>query len=413
MIISGGTTKTFIEKDSYLIIVSGDNKDDIFIQEYEKNTANNSQNLLNNKLGKTLGNIALMGYTSPIAQNYASKIVSNATLGRINSSIYDIMADGQISNQEVAEDFIGSCTNALDNMFTDLGFPTPSALYSAISPNGSGVISKDLTSTFLKLFSNQSQNEIISKNKESSELKNIIIIKLKLVQSDNESLPISIPTRKTENNFNIATSINNNNPERSFETVIVHNERKNINMYEIKSQLKKIREEKKHVNIYVCDNDVKEIEILNNYLLSNLDFSVRDANSLDCSISFAEVPQWTVKIDTSLDKSLGYNSSSGGNGGVGSNKNKRSQTSDSLKNKSTEVQSIQNFTFGTESSYDWASNSVEQYNKAKLIGNESAMNHFVKSLTDAANMNKANFGHKFSETEVRQILDAGGKAIKI
>ena len=59
------------------------------------------------------------------------------------------MSDGKISVREVAEDFIGSCTNAIDNVATDMGLPTPSSLYTALMPGGTGVISKDFANPII------------------------------------------------------------------------------------------------------------------------------------------------------------------------------------------------------------------------------------------------------------------------
>lgn len=408
---------TLIDKDAYLIIVSGEDKDTLSIQPYNKVQAKASQNLLDTQLKSTIGNVVLAGITSPIAQNFASQALPASTLGRINSSLYDIMADGKISNQEVAEDFIGSCTNALDNMVTDLGFPTPSALYSAIMPTGSGVISKDLAPKFLNLFGKQSEKEIQAVDVANQNLKNVVIIKLKLVQGDDESLPITIPTRKTEDNFNIATSINNENPERTFDAKIVHNETKGVNMYDIKRQLKDIRDLRQHVDIYICDSDVLEIEIVKDCLLSTLNFSVEDKNALACNIGFTKVPQWTVKIDTTLDKSLGNSK----NTVSVSNTSKNGKTTpsrkvtknSSLKNKATKVQNIKNFTVGNITGYGVINKLLNAYKDANSKGDTSQASLYLKTLTDLLNQNKANYGHTFDTTEVKKIIQNGGTVIKI
>ena len=134
--------------------------------------------------------MALAGLTSSIGQNIAGKALSNATLGRINSSIYDIMSDGKISVPEVAEDFIGSCTNAIDNVATDMGLPTPSSLYTALMPGGTGVISKD--------FANLLGKKMDAENKQEEEKLNegeYTVLKFKIVTGDKENWSMDIPTR--------------------------------------------------------------------------------------------------------------------------------------------------------------------------------------------------------------------------
>ena len=160
-ILSGGVSTNIgeIEKDAYLIIVAGEQKDELEVFPYSKLNANSSANLLNTALKQNIANVVMAGVSSPIAQNFASKHLPNALLGRLNSSIYDIMADGEIHCEEVAEDFIGSCTNQLDNVATDMGFPTPSALYNALKPStATGVISKDVVK-FVSSFSKASKKE--------------------------------------------------------------------------------------------------------------------------------------------------------------------------------------------------------------------------------------------------------------
>lgn len=194
--ISSGISINEIGNDSYLTIIYGKDKDNYSVLPYNIQQQQQSQSFLDKTINTgIIGKVGMALWTSPITQNIASKALPNSVLGRVNSSIYDIMADGKISVGEVAEDFIGNCTNVLDNMATDLGFPTPSGLYNAIKPNGTGVISKD----FLNLFAKKSkeENDEIEKLQKENE-GNIFIIKLKLITSDDESLPISIPTRKTE-----------------------------------------------------------------------------------------------------------------------------------------------------------------------------------------------------------------------
>lgn len=299
--------ENIISNDSYVVIVAGDDRDSYGVAGFNRQEANKAENLLNTALKRTIANVVMAGITSPIAQRIAGRNLSSATMGRIYSSIYDIMADGKITKAEVAEDFIGSCTNALDNMATKLGFPTPSSLYDAITPSGKGVISKD----FVSKFSEQLGIENKKADQQVSSNKNVLIIKLKLINSDTEDLGIDIPTRKTEKNFNIATSINNQNKVKTIEAVIVNNERKGVYMYQIKNQLQYIRDKKEPINVFINDADVGVNELLDGCLLSGLSFGTQEMNALSCTLSFTEVPDWDVKIDATLDKSLG--GSTGGN----------------------------------------------------------------------------------------------------
>ena len=148
-----------ITPDAYLMIVYGKDKDTIKVKQYDVKVKKSSKNLLDTPLKSNIATVALAGLTSSIGQNIAGKALSNATLGRINSSIYDIMSDGKISVPEVAEDFIGSCTNAIDNVATDMGLPTPSSLYTALMPGGTGVISKDLANLLGKKMDAENKQE--------------------------------------------------------------------------------------------------------------------------------------------------------------------------------------------------------------------------------------------------------------
>ena len=130
-----------LENDAYLMIVYGEERDKVSVKPYNVKVAKSSRNLLNTVLKSNIATVALAGFTSKIGQNIAGKALSTATLGRINSSVYDIMSDGKINVAEVAEDFIGSCTNSIDNVATDLCFPTPYSLYTALMQSGFDVIS--------------------------------------------------------------------------------------------------------------------------------------------------------------------------------------------------------------------------------------------------------------------------------
>lgn len=280
-----------ITPDAYLMIVYGKEKDNVKVKQYDVKVKKSSKNLLDTPLKSNIATVALAGLTSSIGQNIAGKALSNATLGRINSSIYDIMSDGKISVPEVAEDFIGSCTNAIDNVATDMGLPTPSSLYTALMPGGTGVISKD--------FANLLGKKMDAENKAEEEKLNegeYTVLKFKIVTGDKENWSMDIPTRKTEKGFEIATAINNHNKTKDFEVLLCTNDKAGTDMYQIKNQLEELRSQKVPFDVYVNDKDVYNQYKLSNCLFSSLDFNPNGKNALNCSMSVVEIPEWDVQI---------------------------------------------------------------------------------------------------------------------
>ena len=233
------TANVELENDAYLMIVYGQDRDKVQVKPYNVKIAKSSRNLLNTVLKSNIATVALAGFTSKIGQNIAGKALSTATLGRISSSVYDVMSDGKITVPEVAEDFIGSCTNALDNTATDMGFPTPSSLYTALMPFGSGVISKDFSKFLSKNMDNENQEEEQSINDID-----VQVLKLKIITTDNETWGIEVPTRKTEKGFEIATAVSNQNKTKDFDILLSTNSRKGTDMYQIKDQLEKLKNDK-------------------------------------------------------------------------------------------------------------------------------------------------------------------------
>ena len=306
-----------ITPDAYLMIVYGKDKDTIKVKQYDVKVKKSSKNLLDTPLKSNIATVALAGLTSSIGQNIAGKALSNATLGRINSSIYDIMSDGKISVPEVAEDFIGSCTNAIDNVATDMGLPTPSSLYTALMPGGTGVISKD--------FANLLGKKMDAENKQEEEKLNegeYTVLKFKIVTGDKENWSMDIPTRKTEKGFEIATAINNHNKTKDFEVLLCTNDKAGTDMYQIKNQLEELRSQKVPFDVYVNDKDVYNQYKLSNCLFSSLDFNPNGKNALNCSMSVVEIPEWDVEI-VKLDSSYKGKYSVSNNAQSSNNANKK------------------------------------------------------------------------------------------
>lgn len=347
-----------LQPDAYLTIVYGKDKDKIKMKQYDVKVKNSSKNLLDTPLKSNIATTVLAGLTSAVGQNIAGKALSNATLGRINSSIYDIMSDGKISVFEVAEDFIGSCTNTIDNIATDMGLPTPSSLYTALMPTGSGVISKDFANLLAKKM--DGENKQANKNKNS---KTITALKFKIVTSDKETWSMDIPTRKTEKGFEIATSITNHNKVKDFDVLLCTDSKAGTDMYELKSKLEQIREDKIPFDVYIADKDVSGQYKLTNCLFSSLDFTPNGKNTLNCSMSVVEVPEWDVQI-VKLDSTYKGKYSTANNSQAGSG-NKKSGISKVAKSASSVAKT--------------ASNTVSNQKKPTKITPE--INKWIKSMS--------------------------------
>lgn len=322
---------TSIDNDTYLIIVPDDDDKQVEVRNYDLKQAQDTNNFLNKSFDTgIIGNIGMAVWTSPVAQNFAGKYLPNAVLNRVNSSLYDIMSDGKIGLDEVAEDFIGNCTNILDNMATDLGFPTPSALYNAIKPGGTGVISKD----FIKLFAKKANEENISEEElQNKQKQNIELLKFHLVTNDSIKLSTSLPSRRTENGFDLITSAQNDNIERSFKVEIVQNEKRGIDIYEIKNKLESIRDNKKTFTIFINDSDLRKQESLINCMFSDINIAINGKNGLSIDFSVISIPKWQIKT-APLPKGIlnkGTIVSKNGNG----KKVKKQNTSTQAKNTKT------------------------------------------------------------------------------
>ena len=347
-----------ITPDAYLMIVYGKDKDTIKVKQYDVKVKKSSKNLLDTPLKSNIATVALAGLTSSIGQNIAGKALSNATLGRINSSIYDIMSDGKISVPEVAEDFIGSCTNAIDNVATDMGLPTPSSLYTALMPGGTGVISKD--------FANLLGKKMDAENKQEEEKLNegeYTVLKFKIVTGDKENWSMDIPTRKTEKGFEIATAINNHNKTKDFEVLLCTNDKAGTDMYQIKNQLEELRSQKVPFDVYVNDKDVYNQYKLSNCLFSSLDFNPNGKNALNCSMSVVEIPEWDVEI-VKLDSSYKGKYSVSNNAQSSNNANKKAGVAKVAKSATSIAKTATNKISNQQTPSKAVSKDIEKYVKS-------------------------------------------------
>lgn len=361
-----------ITPDAYLMIVYGKDKDTIKVKQYDVKVKKSSKNLLDTPLKSNIATVALAGLTSSIGQNIAGKALSNATLGRINSSIYDIMSDGKISVPEVAEDFIGSCTNAIDNVATDMGLPTPSSLYTALMPGGTGVISKD--------FANLLGKKMDAENKQEEEKLNegeYTVLKFKIVTGDKENWSMDIPTRKTEKGFEIATAINNHNKTKDFEVLLCTNDKAGTDMYQIKNQLEELRSQKVPFDVYVNDKDVYNQYKLSNCLFSSLDFNPNGKNALNCSMSVVEIPEWDVEI-VKLDSSYKGKYSVSNNAQSSNNANKKAGVAKVVKSATSIAKTATNKISNQQTPSKSVSKDIEKY--VKSLANNGKNSKEIQAL---------------------------------
>lgn len=361
-----------ITPDAYLMIVYGKDKDTIKVKQYDVKVKKSSKNLLDTPLKSNIATVALAGLTSSIGQNIAGKALSNATLGRINSSIYDIMSDGKISVPEVAEDFIGSCTNAIDNVATDMGLPTPSSLYTALMPGGTGVISKD--------FANLLGKKMDAENKAEEEKLNegeYTVLKFKIVTGDKENWSMDIPTRKTEKGFEIATAINNHNKTKDFEVLLCTNDKAGTDMYQIKNQLEELRSQKVPFDVYVNDKDVYNQYKLSNCLFSSLDFNPNGKNALNCSMSVVEIPEWDVEI-VKLDSSYKGKYSVSNNVQSSNNANKKAGVAKVAKSATSIAKTATNKISNQQTPSKSVSKDIEKY--VKSLANNGKNSKEIQAL---------------------------------
>lgn len=292
-----------IEKDSYLIIVYKD-FDNILISDFPEKKKENSTNILNKisnqsktSTGQKLLKVVNMGITSSIAQNMASKTgLPNSVQGRIQSSLYDIMADGKISKLEVAKDFIGSCANELDSTAISMGLPTSQALYSALAPDGSGVIAKDFVKHFQKKAEEKTGEKLAQRNKVAQDTN---VLKFKLVTADSESWNSNLPTRKTEKGFSLVDAIENENKTRDFSISIIQGDYSGItDMYSVKTLLETIWNNKKPFDIYVNDANNNKTETLTHCAINSISWESEGVNCLNASLNITKIPEWEVKVET-------------------------------------------------------------------------------------------------------------------
>src|SRR5574344_1640415 len=297
------TPLNLIDNDSYLIIVYKD-FDSIIVDSYSSKSKSDTEQVINasaskskTSTGQKLLKLVSAGVTSSIAQSMASKIsLPNSEKGRIQSSLYDIIADGEISKLEVAEDFIGSCINELDLTAIALGFPTSQALYEAIGPDGAGVMSQDFLKHFQKKAEIVEGEKLTQKNKVAQDTS---VLKFKLIRSESESWGSNLPSRKTEKGFDIVDAIENENKTRDFQISIIQSDYSGItDMYQIKTLIEEeIRDKKRPFDIYVNDKNNNKQEVWKHCFFTGVTWEPEGVNCLNASISITKIPEYEIKTE--------------------------------------------------------------------------------------------------------------------
>lgn len=292
----------YITNDAYLILVYKD-FDGIIVRDKDYKKISQATNILNKasaqaktSTGQKLLKLVNMGITSSIAQSMVSKSgLSSSVQGRIQSSLYDILADGKVSKLEVAKDFIGSCTNELDSTAIAMGLPTSQALYSALAPDGSGVIAKDFVKHFQKKAEEKTGEKLAQRNKVAQDL---TVLKFRLVSSETEDWATNLPSRKTQKGFNIVDAIENENETRDFEISIVNNEYEGVsNMYDYKDRIYSIRNNKIPFDIYVNDPYNKKQTVWKHCFFTSLNWENEGTNSLKVSMAITKIPEYEIKTE--------------------------------------------------------------------------------------------------------------------
>ena len=386
---------TKIDNDSYLIIVYKD-FNNIIVNNYPIKSKTDTEQIINASASITKTNngqkflkILTAGVTSSIAQNIASKTnLSNAVIGRVQSSLYDIIADGKISKAEVAEDFIGSCTNELDSTAIALGLPTSQALYEAIGPDGAGVIAKDFTKNFQKQAEKVEGEKLAQRNKVAQ---NPNVLKFKLITGDSESWGSNLPSRKTEKGFNIVDAIENENKTRDFQISIIQGDYSGItDMYQVKTLIdEEIRNKKIPFDIYVNDKNNNKQEVMKHCFFTGISWESEGVNCLNASISITQIPEYEVKttIISSSSSSSKSSSNSRKNKVASSTKNKNNKTKTVKKqtvskpNAGSKPGTIQDLKstiaqekVGGVNGYHW----LTTVNKGKVVLNRAAINTVLR-----------------------------------
>lgn len=339
------TQSISIGNDSYIVIVANKGDAQVKVADYPADTSSNLASIMggNSVLSSTL-RVLDAGWNSDIARSLLSNTsIPTATLGRITSSVSDIMTTGRPTAQAVWEDTVNSLTNSIDEVAIDMGFPSLTALSNAINPSGS-----PLSPSNIAKFGNSLKNKLagksaIGENKindanalNGDSTSNVIIVKLPLCTSDKETWSSSLPSKKTENGFDIVTSVQNDNLAKDFTVLVNDKTIAGSNMYATRDLLYDIWQRKYTFDVYVCDSDIRENRVYEHCMFQNVTLATTGQNSLTIDLSIIKIPEWTVKVQK-LDKSQVQNGSSSSSNG----KTRKTTSAKSSKVKANKTASTQ------------------------------------------------------------------------
>jgi len=369
-----------IGNDSYIVIVANKGEAQVKVADYPMDVRANMANIMSgsNPLGSTL-RVLDAGWNSDIARSLLSNSsISTPVIGRITSSISDIISTGRLTSTAVWEDVWGSITNSIDEVAIDMGFPSATALSNAINPN-----SPPLSAQNVAKFGNSLKNKLTKKQNigeqkvNDSDIMNIlstasdaIIVRLPLCTSDKETWSSSLPSKKTEKGFDIVTSVQNDNLEKDFTVLINDKTIEGLNMYATRDMLYNIWQDKYTFDVYVCDADIQENRVYEHCMFSNVQLSTEGKNSLTVDLSITKIPEWKIKMQK-LDKSQ-YSMV----GASGSTKTRQTKTATSTKNNQTKTSTAQRTS---------NSNATSKTNNKKI-------NEILKDYKDLRDMDRSSNG---------------------
>ena len=341
------TQSISIGNDSYIVIIANKGDAKVKVADYPMDVRANMANIMSgsNPLGATM-RVLDAGWNSDIARSLLSNSsIPNSVVGRITSSVSDIISTGRLTSTAVWEDAWGSITNSIDSVAIDMGFPSATALSNAIDPHN-----PPLSADNIAKFGNSLKNKLTGKSQigtdkiNDSDLMNslgtasdAIIVKLPLCTSDKETWSSSLPSKKTECGFDIVTSVQNDNLTKDFTVLINDKTIEGLNMYATRDMLYGIWQDKYTFDVYVCDADIRENRIYEHCMFTNVTLSTEGRNSLTVDLSITKIPEWTIKVQK-LDKSQtqGSRTSSGK-----SNKSRKSSSAKSNKTNANKTSNTQ------------------------------------------------------------------------
>ena len=341
------TQSISIGNDSYIVIVANKGEQQVKVADYPMDVRANMANIMSgsNPLGSTL-RVMDAGWNSDIARSLLSNSsIPTPVIGRITSSISDIISTGRLTSTAVWEDAWGSITNSIDEVAIDMGFPSATALSNAINPNSPPLSAKNIAKFGNALKNKLTKKQSIGEQKINDSdisigegLSEVIIVRLPLCTSDKETWTSSLPSKKTEQGFDIVTSVQNDNLEKDFTVLINDKTIVGLNMYATRDLLYNIWQDKYTFDVYVCDADIRENRVYEHCMFSSVSLSTEGKNSLTVDLSITKIPEWKIKMQK-IDKSQ-YSMTGSSSRISSSSKTRKTKTATSTKNNQTKTQYI-------------------------------------------------------------------------